>query len=49
MKLPSIEPIARALYAGDFRNNAVPWESAEFTIRDLFMIQAAKVRNMFVR
>jgi hypothetical protein len=48
VKLPSIEEIARTLYAGDFRNNFVPWEAADLTIRDLFLIQAAKVRSMAI-
>jgi hypothetical protein len=45
-RLPSVEALARELYAADFRNNLVSWDAADVGIRDLFMIQAAKAFRM---
>ena len=38
---PSVEALARALYASDFRNNQTPWSKAEVAMQDLFRIQAS--------
>lgn len=40
--LPSINELARELYACDFRNNQIDWSGARPEIQDLFRIMSSR-------
>jgi hypothetical protein len=44
--LPSIDELARELYACDFRNNHVDWSDARPEIQDLFRIMSSRAISL---